>query len=453
MAKSKNIFVCSVCGTEYPKWTGKCSACGEWNTVIEHPTSTQSSIAHLSTSSIKLPTKITEIQQVQEDRLVLPDEEINRVLGGGLVRGSIVLFAGEPGIGKSTLLLQLALNFRHLVNILYISAEESEKQVKIRSERLATNNPEVYILPETQLENILMQAEIQPYEMVVIDSIQTLYYTQLESAPGTVAQVRECTHKLMAFAKRNDVPILLISHITKEGAIAGPKTLEHMVDTVLFFEGDRHLNYRILRSVKNRFGSTSELAIYEMTTTGLQPVANPSELFISNAENLYSGIAIGTSLQGNRPILLECQALVSHSPFGNPQRSVTGIDPKRMNLLIAILEKKAGIKLNTNDIFLNIVGGLKIEDPAIDLPFAMAIASSYLDKPLPPKTVFIAELSLTGELRPVPKLEQRAIEAHKLGFQFLVTSQYAQKDEWLQNAPIQVLYFQDLQQVIRQILF
>lgn len=448
MAKAKNVFVCNECGAEHSKWVGRCTACGSWNTVYEVP-STFSNDSKPISNFVELPQKISDIQFLKEDRILLPDDELNRVLGGGLVKGSLVLLGGEPGIGKSTLVLQLALSFTENIKVLYVSGEESEKQIKLRAKRLNSTNHNVYIYAETLLENILRVSESMMPDLMIIDSVQTIYYSEMESAPGSVAQVRECTQKMMKFAKQKEIPIIIIGHVTKEGFIAGPKTLEHMVDTVISFEGDRHLNYRMLRCLKNRFGSTLELGIYEMTSHGLIAVPNPSELFLNQSEQNFSGVAIGTSLEGNRVLLLECQALITDATFGTPQRAVTGLDPKRMNLILAVLEKKAHLKLGIKDVFLNVTGGLKVEDPGIDLAFAMAIASSYFENPLNRKTAFIGEIGLTGEIRSVARLEQRINEAEKLGFEQIILSKYAHKEDWLSNSNVQLLFFNQIDELIR----
>jgi len=447
MAKAKSIYQCNVCEAEFSKWVGRCTYCGSWNTV--HEVLKSKPTKPIIENFLDLPPKISEIEFLYEDRILLPDQELNRVLGGGLVKGSIVLLGGEPGIGKSTLALQLALSFPLNTKVLYVSGEESEKQIKLRAERLPTYNQEVFIYAETAIENILRIAEAMYPELIIIDSIQTVYYSEMESAPGSIAQVRECTQKILKFAKQKEIPIIIIGHVTKEGYLAGPKTLEHMVDTVITFEGDRHLNYRMLRCTKNRFGSTLELGIYEMTSQGLIPVPNPSLLFLSPDEKNLSGVAIGTSLEGNRVLLLECQALVTDATFGNPQRAVTGLDPKRMNLILAVLEKKARLKLGTKDVFLNVIGGLKVEDPATDLAFAAAIASSYYETPLDKKTIFIGEIGLTGEIRSSSRLEQRINEAEKLGFHRVILSKYAQKEDWLPKTSLDLLFFDKLDEAIR----
>ena len=381
-------------------------------------------------SRMAKPSAIDEIIFAEESRLITPDGEFNRVLGGGIVPGSLVLIGGEPGIGKSTLMLQLALNLPGM-KILYVSGEESEQQIKMRAERLAPlskrKGGECYILTETSTQNIFKQIEILEPQAVIIDSIQTLHSAHIESTPGSVSQVRECTAELLRFAKETSTPVFLIGHITKDGAIAGPKILEHMVDTVLQFEGDRHHVYRILRAIKNRFGSASELGIYEMQGSGLREVSNPSEILLSQRDEELSGITISAMLEGARPMLIETQALVSVSAYGTPQRSATGFDTKRMNMLLAVLEKRCGFRLSAQDVFLNIAGGLKVEDPAIDLAVVVAIISSHEDISVSTKVCFAAEVGLSGEIRAVNRIEQRIAEAEKLGFQQIYISKYNQK--------------------------
>ncbi|MGZ3777103.1 MAG: DNA repair protein RadA, partial [Mucilaginibacter sp.] len=378
------------------------------------------------------PVQVSEISFDEENRTLTPDNEFNRVLGGGIVAGSLVLIGGEPGIGKSTLMLQLALNMPGM-KVLYVSGEESERQIKMRAERLAAptgggrkagGGEECYILTETSTQNIFKQIEILEPDMVVIDSIQTLYSAHIESTPGSVSQVRECTAELLRFAKESGTPVFLIGHITKDGMIAGPKILEHMVDTVLQFEGDRHHVYRILRAVKNRFGSASELGIYEMLGEGLREVSNPSEILLSQRDEPLSGVTISATIEGMRPMLIETQALVSTSAYGTPQRTATGFDTKRMNMLLAVLEKRCGFKLGGKDVFLNITGGISVEDPAIDLGLAAAIISSHEDIPIPFKTCFAGEIGLSGEVRAVNRIEQRIAEAQKLGFEQIFISKY-----------------------------
>lgn len=437
MAKSKVAYFCQSCGFESPKWLGKCPSCQQWNTFVEEviekvnvaiPTWKSNST---TTQRANKPVQVSEITFDEEQRMLTPDKEFNRVLGGGIVAGSLVLIGGEPGIGKSTLMLQLALNMPNL-KVLYVSGEESERQIKMRAERLQSEvkneKSEVgsgcFILTETSTQNIFKQIEQLEPDLVVIDSIQTLYSSHIESTPGSVSQVRECTAELLRFAKESSTPVFLIGHITKDGMIAGPKILEHMVDTVLQFEGDRHHVYRILRAVKNRFGSASELGIYEMLGDGLREVSNPSEILLSQRDEPLSGITISATLEGMRPMLIETQALVSTSAYGTPQRTATGFDTRRMSMLLAVLEKRCGFKLGAKDVFLNITGGIRVEDPAIDLGLAAAIISSHEDIPIPFKTCFAGEIGLSGEIRAVNRIEQRIAEAHKLGFEQIFVSKY-----------------------------
>jgi DNA repair protein RadA/Sms len=436
MAKSKIAYFCQSCGFESPKWLGKCPSCQQWNTfveeVIEKGNASVPAWKPASTSQQRAnkPVAVTEITYSEEHRVPTPDKEFNRVLGGGIVPGSLVLIGGEPGIGKSTLMLQLALNMPNQ-KVLYVSGEESERQIKMRAERLASVPPEggmighgCYVLTETSTQNIFKQIESLEPDLVVIDSIQTLHSAHIESTPGSVSQVRECTAELLRFAKETSTPVFLIGHITKDGMIAGPKILEHMVDTVLQFEGDRHHVYRILRTIKNRFGSASELGIYEMMGEGLREVSNPSEILLSHRETPLSGITISATLEGMRPMLIETQALVSASAYGTPQRTATGFDTKRMSMLLAVLEKRCGFRLGAKDVFLNITGGIRVEDPAIDLGLAAAIISSHEDMPIPFKTCFAGELGLSGEIRAVNRVEQRIAEAQKLGFNQIFISKY-----------------------------
>lgn len=379
------------------------------------------------TSRVNKPALLAEIEARHESRVSTEDKEFDRVLGGGLVAGSLVLIGGEPGIGKSTLMLQIALHIKGK-KVLYISGEESDHQIKMRAERILPDTiPQCYILTETNTQNIFKQIEQLEPEIVIVDSIQTLYSAHIESTPGSVSQVKECAAELMRYAKESGTPVLLIGHITKDGAIAGPKVLEHMVDTVLQFEGDRHHVYRILRSIKNRFGAAAELGIYEMSGKGLRQVNNPSEILLLDRQEALSGIAIGATIEGMRPLLIEAQALVSVSAYGTPQRSSTGFDTKRMNMLLAVLEKKCGFRLGHQDVFLNIAGGLKVEDPAIDLAIMVAIVSSYQDMPIKPKVAFSAELGLSGEIRAVSRIEQRILEAEKLGYEEMYISKYNMK--------------------------
>ncbi len=423
MAKQKTTFFCRSCGYESPKWIGKCPGCDQWNTFAEESKPTKSvNTWTKSTRKTVVPINILEIEASVTQRAVLPDSELNLVLGGGLVPGAVILLGGEPGIGKSTLLLQMALE-SHL-NVLYVSGEESESQIKLRAERIGIQNEHCQVLTETMLENILDQVQRDRPEVLIVDSIQTLYSDAIESTPGSISQIRECTGKLLQFAKETDTPVLLIGHITKDGAIAGPKVLEHMVDTVLQFEGDRHHVYRILRTLKNRFGSTQEMGIYEMRGSGLQPVKNPSEIWLSHRDEALSGVAIAGVLEGVRPLLLEVQALVSTAVYGTPQRSATGFDIRRLNMLLAVLEKRCGFRLGQSDVFVNLAGGLRLEDPALDLPLMSAIMSSYQGISLPQGYVFSGEVGLSGEVRAIQRIEQRISEAEKLGFTDMIISKY-----------------------------
>ena len=443
MAKTKTSFHCQNCGYDSAKWLGKCPACNEWNTFIEEivaPASTRApgwrTTASAQTQSRKAAV-IHEIENTPESRRVTPDRELNRVLGGGIVRGSLVLVGGEPGIGKSTLMLQLALTMR--AKTLYVSGEESEQQLKMRAERIAqASQANCYILTETATTNIFTQIQSVNPDLVIIDSIQTLHSARVESAPGSVSQVRECTAELLRFAKEAEVPVFIVGHITKDGSIAGPKVLEHMVDTVLQFEGDRHHAYRILRAVKNRFGSASELGIYEMQGSGLREVSNPSEILLSQREDGTSGTAIAVLLEGLRPMLIEVQALVSNSAYGTPQRSSTGFDTRRMNMLLAVLEKRFGFRLSAQDVFLNIAGGLRVEDPAIDLAVLVAIISSQQDIAVPTSVAFAGEVGLSGEIRAVTRIEQRIAEAEKLGFETIYLAKYNLKGLDLNNYQIDI---------------
>jgi len=417
MAKVKTVYVCQNCGNQSPKWVGRCTSCGEWNTYVEEVQvkETRNFLPSRSTSGTQ-PQKLSEVAEAQVERIDTRNTELNRTLGGGLVPGSLVLIGGEPGVGKSTLVLQLALDLHHR-KILYVSGEESIQQIKIRANRLKRENDNCYFLSETSLENILIHGEHLQPELLVIDSIQTVSTSCIESSPGTVSQIRECTNGIMKFAKERRVPVILIGHITKDGSLAGPKVLEHMVDTVLQFEGENQYMYRILRAVKNRFGSTSELGIFEMGNTGMREVSNPSELLINRDDNGLSGTAIACAIEGNRPLLIEIQSLVSTAAYGTPQRSSTGFDLRRMNMLLAVLEKRAGFKLATKDVFLNIAGGIKVDDPAIDLAVISAVLSSNFDLPVEKSICFTGEVGLSGEIRAVNRLEQRIAEAEKLGLQ------------------------------------
>jgi DNA repair protein RadA/Sms len=425
MAKLKTSFFCQNCGTQYAKWQGQCNACKEWNTIVEEVIQKEEKTSWKPTSEVKKapkPLKIAEIDSSQEVRMDTLDGELNRVLGGGIVPGSLILLGGEPGIGKSTLLLQISLKLPY--KTLYVSGEESQKQIKMRAERITSKEDNCYILTETKTQNIFRQIqEIEP-EIVIIDSIQTLHTDYIESTAGSISQIRECTAELIKFAKETNVPVILIGHITKDGTIAGPKILEHMVDTVLQFEGDRNHVYRILRSLKNRFGSTAELGIYEMQGSGLREVSNPSEILLSHREEELSGTAIASTLEGMRPLMIEIQALVSTAVYGTPQRSTTGYNAKRLNMLLAVLEKRAGFRLGTKDVFLNVTGGISVDDPAIDLAVVASILSSNEDIAVGKDVCFAGEVGLSGEIRPVNRVEQRIQEAEKLGFATIFVSKY-----------------------------
>lgn len=421
MAKTKSVYFCQSCGFESPKWLGKCPSCGEWNSFAEEKVTVQKKTSHRQDKSkVQKPVKLSEIEALDEPRILMPSGELNRVLGGGLVAGSLTLIGGEPGIGKSTLLLQNILSIRNK-KILYISGEESASQLKLRADRLGKVSDNTLILCETNLDNIFTQIENVAPQILVVDSIQTIASDQIESAAGSVSQVRECAAALLRYAKESGVPVILVGHINKDGAIAGPKVLEHIVDTVLQFEGDRQYLYRILRSIKNRFGSTSEIGIYEMVQRGLREVKNPSEMLLSeNREEEMSGIAIGVTVEGVRPFMVEVQALVSSAAYGTPQRSVTGFDQRRLNMLLAVLEKRARFKLGQKDVFLNMAGGMKVADPAIDMAVVASIMSSNFDISVSRKTAFIGEVGLSGEIRTVTRIEQRVAEVEKLGFDAVV---------------------------------
>jgi len=453
MAKTKNktAFFCKSCGTEFPKWTGKCSACGEWNTIIEEVI--QHEKKKVWKNSIKksnTPQPISHIEFKKEKRMDMNDGELNRVLGGGLVPGSLILLGGEPGIGKSTLLLQMSLKIKGF-KILYVSGEESEQQIKMRADRIGIENEECYILNEISTQAIFNQIENLQPDIIIIDSIQTLQTELIDSSAGTISQIRECAGEMQRFAKETDTPIFLIGHITKDGAIAGPKILEHMVDTVLQFEGDRHHGYRLLRSLKNRFGSTAELGIYEMESSGMREVTNPSEILLSQRDEQSSGIAIAATKEGGRPMLIEVQALASSAVYGTPQRSATGFDIRRLNMLLAIIEKRAGFKLAQKDVFLNLAGGIKVVDPAIDLAVIVAVLSSNYDIAINEKTCFAAEVGLSGEVRSVNFVDQRVREAEKLGFSRIVVSKYNLKGLDKKSMNIKVLAFSKLEDVFKEI--
>lgn len=442
MSKIKSAFFCQSCGYESAKWLGKCPSCGEWNTFVEEVIATgKGSSGDIWKENKKRSSKtisLGEVDSGEQKRLLTGDAELDRVLGGGIVPGSLVLVAGEPGIGKSTLFLQQALELKDIVT-LYISGEESEQQIRMRADRLGSQNENFYLLTETDTQAIFNEIKKLNPQLVIVDSIQTLESQYIESAPGSISQVRTCAVELQRFAKATQTPVFIIGHITKEGGIAGPKVLEHIVDTVLQFEGDQHYLYRILRTIKNRFGSASELGIYEMTGKGLRPVSNPSELLISEKEEILSGIAIGASMEGLRPMLIETQALVTHSVYGTPQRTVNGFDLRRLQLLLAVLEKRGGFQFGVKDVFLNIAGGLRVEDPSIDLAIISALLSSYNDQPIPYRHCFAGEVGLSGEIRPVNRIEQRITEADKLGFEKIFISKINKKGLDMKKYNIEVV--------------
>lgn len=452
MAKIKKAFYCQNCGAQSPKWMGKCTHCNEWNTLVEEVITKETKTTSYSQERIERPKpkKISEIDFSKQKRINTHNNELNRVLGGGLVPGSVILIGGEPGIGKSTLMLQIALSLKDK-KVLYISGEESEAQIKMRAERIGKESSDCFILTETVTQQFFPHIDsIQP-DILVIDSIQTLTTELIDSSAGTISQIRECASELIKYAKQTATPVFLIGHITKEGGIAGPKILEHMVDTVLQFEGDRNYGYRILRSTKNRFGSTSELGIFEMNNTGLREVNNPSEILISSNEDALSGVAVSVTIEGIRPLLIESQALVSNATYGTPQRSATGFDLRRLHMLLAVLEKRSGVRLGTKDVFLNITGGIKVFEPAIDLGIISSIISSYEDESIPEKYCFSAEVGLSGEIRPVNKIEQRITEADKLGFEKIFISGYNIKGIENKNYNIEIVpvkKIHDLMQLI-----
>ncbi len=456
MAKTKTVYICSHCGADSPKWLGKCPNCGEWNTYVEEvvakevPSAKRPVPSGLSERGLARPVLLRDITAEKEDRLNMKDQELNRVLGGGLVKGSLVLIGGEPGIGKSTLVLQTILKL-HDLKVLYVSGEESYRQLKMRADRLAPESQNCLILCETNLEQIFVQAQnVQP-DLLIIDSIQTIFTELVESSPGSVSQVRECSAAILKYAKESGVPVLLIGHINKEGSIAGPKVLEHIVDTVLQFEGDQHYMYRILRSIKNRFGSTAELGIYEMRQEGLREVSNPSELLLTQNHEGLSGVAIAAAIEGIRPFLIETQALVSSAVYGTPQRSATGFDIRRMNMLLAVLEKRAGFKLAQKDVFLNIAGGLRVNDPAIDLAVLAAVLSSSLDISIEPGVCMAGEVGLSGEIRPVNRIEQRIMEAEKLGFSRILIPYNNLKGFDTSRCRIQIVQVRKVEEAFRQL--
>jgi DNA repair protein RadA/Sms len=447
MSKIKTSFFCQSCGTQHAQWQGQCNSCKQWNTlteeVMEKPEK-KNWKSEKKSSVVSKPLKIEEIEISSESRVNTGDPELNRVLGGGIIPGALMLLGGEPGIGKSTLLLQIAMTVG--CKVLYVSGEESQRQIKIRSDRMDASSDQCYVLSETKTQNIFTQIEALAPELVIIDSVQTLHTDYIDSSPGSVSQIKECTAEFIKFAKETHVPVFLVGHITKDGQIAGPKILEHMVDVVLHFEGDRNHIYRILRTQKNRFGATSEIGIYEMQSKGLRAVSNPSELLISEKDEKLSGHAIAATIEGIRPLMIEIQALVSTAVYGTPQRTTTGYNTKRLNMLLAVLEKRAGFALGTKDVFINITGGISIADPAIDLAVIVAILSSYHDIDVSENFCFAAEVGLSGEIRPVPKTEQRIQEASKLGFDTIVISKFAKVSK--QNGEIKILAVSKIEALI-----
>ena len=437
MSKIKTSFFCQSCGSQHTKWQGQCNACKQWNTLTEEVVEKADKKdwkTDTKSTRTSIPIKVDEILTTAESRMDTRDIELNRVLGGGIVPGALMLLGGEPGIGKSTLLLQIAM----LVNckVLYVSGEESQKQIKLRANRMNSTSKECFVLSETRTQNIFAQIEKLRPELIIIDSVQTLHTDYIDSSPGSISQIKECTAEFIRFAKETHVPVFLVGHITKDGQIAGPKILEHMVDVVLQFEGDRNHMYRILRTQKNRFGATSEIGIYEMQSNGLRPVANPSELLISEKDQNLSGHAIAATIEGIRPLMIEVQALVSSAVYGTPQRTSTGFNTKRLNMLLAVLEKRAGFALGAKDVFINITGGISIEDPAIDLAVISSILSSHHDLEISQNYCFAAEVGLSGEIRPVPKAEQRIQEASKLGFDTIIISKYTKISDTNQTIKI-----------------
>jgi len=456
MSKIKTAFFCGNCGYESTKWIGKCPTCNEWNTFTQeviHSGDAKEKTTwddYPENKRINKTIALNDVAVLEEKRIVSQDSELNRVLGGGIVPGSLVLVAGEPGIGKSTLFLQNGLLMKNL-RVLYISGEESEQQIKMRADRLKIQNDQFFLLTETDTNIIFKEIKKLKPQLVIVDSIQTIQSNLIDSGAGTVSQIRECAASFQRFAKETNTPVFLIGHITKDGTIAGPKILEHMVDTVLQFEGDRHYAYRILRTLKNRFGSTSELGIYEMSSEGMRTVTNPSEILIAQRENGLSGSAIAAALEGMRPLLIEVQALVTTSVYGTPQRTVTGFDLRRLQLLLAVLEKRGGFQFGMKDVFVNIAGGIKIEDPSIDLAVICALLSSYEDNPLPQSVCFAGEVGLNGEIRAVNRIEQRIAEAQKLGFEKIIVSRYNKKSFDPKAYAIQVVALSRVDEVYQQL--
>ncbi|WP_431802016.1 DNA repair protein RadA [Halobacillus andaensis] len=451
MAKRKTKFVCQECGYESPKWMGKCPGCHQWNTLVEEASITGGSrhVFQTNSSGAAKPEKITAIQSEKEPRMETDMPELNRVLGGGIVPGSLVLIGGDPGIGKSTLLLQVSAQVANKsLPVLYISGEESSRQTKLRAERLGIQSDELYVLSETNLQDVLTQIEEIDPNLVIIDSIQTIFKEDVTSAPGSVSQVRECTSQLMRIAKSKGIPIFIVGHVTKEGSIAGPRLLEHMVDSVLYFEGERHHTFRILRSVKNRFGSTHEMGIFEMEEKGLEEVLNPSEIFLEERSQGAAGSIVVASMEGTRPVLVEIQALISPTSFGNPRRMATGLDNSRVPLLMAVLEKRAGLLLQNQDAYIKVAGGVKLDEPAIDLAVAISIASSFRDQVSNGNDVVVGEVGLTGEVRRVARIEQRVQEAAKLGFKRVIIPK-KNLDGWTPPSSIEIVGVSTVQEAMQ----
>ena len=446
MVKSKKIFECNNCGHQSSKWTGKCVECNEWNTLSERILSNSKKNSVLN--SFKIPQLINDIKGESSERIQINDNEFNRVIGNGLVNGSVILLGGEPGIGKSTLSLKIALTLK--LKVLYISGEESNQQIKLRANRLNYQNNQCFIYNETEINSIIKTSDEVTPKLIIIDSIQTIYNSEIDAIPGSVSQIKYSAEVLIKYAKERSIPIIIIGHITKDGAIAGPKVLEHMVDTVLQFEGDKNHLYRLVRSIKNRFGSTNELGIYEMNEKGLQEVNSPSKMLISTNQEQLSGIALGCSLEGVRPIMIETQALTSPATYGNPQRSANGIDIKRLNMLLAVIEKRGGMKLSQKDVFLNITGGLKVQDPAIDLSLVSAILSSFFDFYIDHKVCFIGEVGLSGEIRPVSRINERIKEVTKMGIKTIYLSKYS-KLNMNENQAFELRKVGKLQEIIQQL--
>ena len=452
MAKVKTSFFCQNCGAQSAKWIGHCPSCKEWNTYVEEVIQKKED----NKSGVPIEKRnariknLTEVDANSTPRITLPDEELNRVLGGGVVPGSLILIGGEPGIGKSTLMLQIAIKIPDK-KVAYISGEESEQQIKMRADRLGIENENCHILTETSTQTIYHQLNDSKPDLVIIDSIQTLHTSVLDASPGSISQIRETTAELIRYAKESRIPIFLIGHITKDGQIAGPKILEHMVDVVLQFEGDRNHLYRLLRTIKNRFGSTNELGIYEMSSMGLSAVINPSQVLISTREENLSGTAIGATVEGIRPFLVEVQALVSSAAYGTPQRTSTGFDTRRLNMLLAVLEKRCGFKLGSRDVFINIAGGIRINDPALDLAVIAAVMSSSADIPVMANACFSAEIGLSGEVRPVNRIEQRVMEAQKLGFNTIFISKYNKKGISQADFDIEILFMDKVESLVKRL--